>query len=61
MLLIEPQSVRSAKQSAGKFVSELPADDENVNEVERLKNNIGLIWFGRHNHYSRTSVLRVSV
>jgi len=56
-----PSRSRALKQPARKFVSGLPADDENVDEVKRLKDNARLVRFDCYNDDSRTSFLQISV
>ena len=39
--------------------SELAADDQNVDEVERLKDNVRLVRLDRYNDDSRAPVLQI--
>jgi hypothetical protein len=53
--------VAALKQPVGEFVGELAADDQDVDEVKRLKDNVRLVRLDRYNHDSRTSFLQISV
>ena len=60
-LVSGPRSASGTQQPAGEFAGELPADDENVDEVKRLKNNVRLVGFDRENDHSWAAVQQIRV
>jgi hypothetical protein len=48
-----PETERALEDAIGQLVRELPTHDQNVDEVERLENDVGLVGLDSENNDAR--------